>query len=96
MTAPRQAMFQRKGNVSMPPTSGPIPTDAPDTSADSQDASPLDVAVCPNCDCAFNPASGEILSVGGETPSEDATDASADTSASVDPSTMPMPEGMFS
>lgn len=89
MTAPRQAMFQRKGGDAMP-------TDAPDTSAESQEATPLDVAICPNCDCAFNPDSGEILQVGGDVPGEEAAEIPMDVGAPVDPSTMAMPDGMFS
>lgn len=92
MTAPRQAMFQRKGGDA-------IPTDAPDTSAESQTATPMDVTVCPNCDCAFNPASGEILQVGGEqgeyAPDAEGSAVDASAVANLDPSTMPMPDGMF-
>lgn len=89
MTAPRQAMFQRKGGAE----TGAIPTDAPDTSAASQEATTLDVAVCPNCDCAFDPASGEILSVASDEP--ETVDNVVEEAAEVDPSTMAMPDGMF-
>lgn len=56
---PRIAMFQRKGS----PVTGDVTDDAgPDAlSEDSSMPEGGETVMCPNCQCEFDPATGEIM-----------------------------------
>lgn len=99
MTGPRTAMFQRKG--ASPPSGAP--TDPKDAQADdvppgSSDQDPdMMTVTCPNCQCQFDPISGEVMAGPDDASMQsDQSAAAPPAGGDVDPSTMAMPEGMFS
>lgn len=101
MTGPRTAMFQRKGGDSPPmPDKKPSLVIAighgdphPEGSTQDNKGAAMDggenSVTCPNCNCTFDPESGQIMDMGDDLSGDSGSDSGSDASS------YGMPPGMM-